>query len=187
MTNAMKLLWFRLNAWGTAFWFNLTQRATRLRAVPVKPAVDFAEIVERIGHGTKYRVDRRAGAMRHPGFVQSKIDGGSQHIGDCEDHAGYWIAVITLSHLADRVMMGSISFVRDGKRTGHSICLFKRDGTWYWCDYEMPVKLDALSDWPASVLSVYGGTLAHAYEFDAPLTEKEQVKLRWHKTITSEK
>jgi hypothetical protein len=119
--------------------------------------------------------------MTHPRKVQRRIDEGKL-LGDCEDHAGYWAATLSISDLAEEVHFGSIFYKKDGKKLGHHVCVFKHDGFWYWSDYNTPYSLVERDEWVQSVLVRYGDTLRYA--FMHPVTRAKDSRLRFGKAIT---
>lgn len=166
-------LWW--NAFGTRLWYGLTQFFTGFGGVKLRTFAVPNEIVADLDHGQRYRADRRAGAMTHPRKVQARINAG-QKLGDCEDHAGYWIAALLESGLATEVYMGSIFYLDGGKKEGHAVTVFKRDGEYFWADYAQPQMIATRDAWVAHVLTVYGDTLRGAYLFKATLGARGQVK-----------
>lgn len=173
MTNAR----LRFIAFGTRVWYGITQAFTGIRGgAPVQVASSIAEILIRVAYGQKYRYDRPAGAMVHPRVVQKRLNDGSVKIGDCEDHAGYWIASLLLSDLADRCYLGSIYYENKGEKEGHAVCVFEKNGEWFWVDYNSPSILTTRDSWVSSVLAIYGDKLRGAILFDATLSEHQKVR-----------
>ena len=146
-----------------AFWqrikYRISQRVTRVDKPEVQPAASFAEIVIRVAYGGLYRKDGRKDRMLHPRLVQARINAGDIRLGDCEDHAAYWIACLIKSKLADEVLLGNLQFKDHGERAGHAVVVFKADGDWYWADYNMPSLLPSRDAWADAVLAIYGDEL----------------------------
>jgi len=167
-------------------WFGLTQFATGIRrGDPVQPASSIAEILIRLAYGQRYRYDRRAGAMRHPRYVQALINRNSMQIGDCEDHAGYWAAVLHKSGIAANLRIGVIWYRTKGVEEGHTVCLFEKDHSWFWVDYGTPRYLAKINDWTADVVSIYGDTFESAILYTATLSAHDKVRLSDPKVYTA--
>lgn len=139
--------------------YRISQRVTRVDKPEVQPATSFAEIVIRVAYGRRYRQDGRRDRMLHPRRVQARVNAGAIGLGDCEDHAAYWIACLIKSQLADEVLLGNLQFKNGGKRAGHAVVVFKADGDWYWADYNMPSLLPSRDAWVDAVLAIYGNEL----------------------------
>lgn len=136
--------------------YRISQRMTRVDKPAVRPATSFADIVIRVAYGQLYRKDGRRDRMSHPRLVQARIDKGEVQLGDCEDHAAYWIACLIKSRLAERVYLGNLQFRDAGERAGHAVVVFESDGDWYWADYGMPSLLPSREHWAEYVLAIYG-------------------------------
>lgn len=94
--------------------------------------------------------------MVHPGVIQHRLDTGAK-IGDCDEHAIYWCTAIKKSNLAKRVWFAYFSFKKHDTNTGqyvrgaHAVCVFEGlDNNLYWCDYNMPIKIEKISDFQVS-------------------------------------
>lgn len=166
----------RWNAFWTRVWFAITQYFTKFGGHALPKFTVPNEIVQRLDFGSRYRSDRRAGAMTHPKKVQKRLDEGHK-LGDCEDHMGYWVHALIDSALAEEVHSGLIYYVRDGKKEGHSVTVFLRAGEWFWGDYANPQSLEHRDDWVNAVLKVYGDTLRAAALFPASLGRTGNVRL----------
>lgn len=149
------------------FWYRIVQWFSGLFAWRhhVKPVSAISEIPERLSWGQRYKADRKGGdRFYHPRRVQMRIDR-DVRVGDCEDHAGYWIACLLKSGLARRAWLGAVFFVRNGVE-GHAVCIFEdHDGKFWWCDYGMPNAFDAEADsaspgweWALAVSRAFGAS-----------------------------
>jgi hypothetical protein len=151
---------------------------TGRRQAPLKPASGFVEIQDRLGWGGDYKRDPRGGrrdVLYHPRRVQHWIDSG-RTVGDCEDHAGYWIGCAHISRLADDKYLG-IVYGRDagGKGSGHAVAVFHRGSgsseERLWVDYRLPkpVPFGGPSEWRwaeeaakgVGIVEVTGAVLIH--------------------------
>ena len=152
----------KVGLWFAAQWqrryYAYTQWRSRLKTPVVLPAAAFSDIVTRLAYGQKYKADRRD-SLTHPRMVQRRIDEGHALLGDCDDHAGYWIATLLKSKLADEAYFGDIQYENRGVKEGHAVAVFLADGQWYWADYGMPIPLGRREDWVKSVLAMYGDKL----------------------------
>ena len=147
----------------TRIWYGLTQYFTHFKGTRLPRFTDPNEISQLMQRGNRYRPDRRAGAMTHPKKVNRRIEAG-ELIGDCEDHAGVWIHGIITSGLADEVYMGHVFYTKDnGKKEGHAVAVYLRNGEWFWADYYNPTRVAHRDDWVPSVLKSMGGTLRGGY------------------------
>ncbi len=160
-----------------AFWYRIVQWFSGVFAWkhPVKPVASVSEIPERLSWGQNYKADRRGSdRFYHPRRIQLRIDK-DVRIGDCEDHAGYWIACLLKSGLAKRAWLGAVFFVRDGIQ-GHAVCLYEdRAGQFWWCDYGMPRPFTPQADthgdvdgvgyaWAPEVARAFGASALHRAE-----------------------
>lgn len=139
------LLRYRIQMWWTG------RRQARL-----KTAGSFVEILDRLGWGNDYKPDPRGGrrdVLYHPRRVQHWIDS-DRPVGDCEDHAGYWIACAHISRLVDDKYLGVV-YGKDasGKKGGHAVAVFHRGSgpseERLWADYRLPksVPFGGPSEW----------------------------------------
>lgn len=166
----------RIFAFFTALWYAFTQRMgyrrhTRAR---VHPAAALSDIPARLNYGRSYKYDRRIGPMAHPRNVQACVNANTGR-GDCEDHAGYWIAVLELSGLAGRTAMGFVAFrEKDGTKTWHAVALFERNGVLYWADY-VDAKVTSWETWAHDVAKDYDCTVRRAYAITTRTDEKDTV------------
>jgi hypothetical protein len=164
------------NAFWTRVWFGITQFFTKFGGHALPKFTVPNEIVQKLDFGSRYRSDRRAGAMTHPKKVQKRLDAGAK-LGDCEDHMGYWVHGLINSGLADEVHAGLIYYFRDGKREGHFVTVFRRANEWFWADYANPQSLERRDDWVNAVLRIYGDKLRGAALFRASLGNTGNVRL----------
>lgn len=126
----------------------------------VKVYSNFFEIKNILSSKEHYVPDYMFGILSdyllHPGVVQHRLDT-NQKIGDCDEHAIYWCTTIKKSKLAKRVWFAYFSFKKLDVNTdnynygAHAVCVFKGlDNKLYWCDYNMPIQIEKLSDFQVS-------------------------------------
>lgn len=179
-----------------AFWYRVVQWFSGIFAWKhhVKPVSEISEIPERLKWGGLYKADRKGGdRFYHPRRVQKRIDDGVR-IGDCEDHAGYWIACLLKSGLAKRAWLGAVFFVRNGVE-GHAICIYEdHAGKFWWCDYGMPrpftPEADSLGDvdgvgyaWAPEVARMFGATAVHGAElYGIAGLKHDALNFEWRRT-----
>lgn len=154
------ICWYRVTLFFTGFLFGSE----------VRRAKSIGEVLDRLEYGRLWRADKGHGDfITHPRRIQRRIEDKAP-IGDCDDHAAYWCAVLHKSGLAKRVWMGWVMLQphkgsgRVG-RFGHCICIFEHsNGGYYWVDYEMPT----LHSHPEILLGEWGWAteVAHAYDSD---------------------
>ena len=170
----------KIGLWFIALWrrhyYAFTQRRSRVRRPVVLPAASFADVVIRLAYGSKYKADRRD-SLTHPRRIQQRVDEGTVLLGDCDDHAAYWAAVLLRSGLADEMYFGDLQFETRGRRTGHAVAVFCTEGSWYWADYGMPILIPERDAWADSVLGRYGDKLRGATLYRVSLTADEAVRL----------
>jgi hypothetical protein len=131
------LIWFRITMFFTG-WFK-TSDVRRARMIDEIPA--------RLEYGKEWRKDKAGGDfVTNPRRVQRRIEDGVR-IGDCDDHAAYWCAVLLKSGLAKRCWMGWV-MMQPAKgnpsvgRWGHCVCIFEdHDGVMWWTDYHLPKRI----------------------------------------------
>lgn len=148
----MRIL-YHLFTYLTLFWYRLTQLVTGFRASnPVRTASTIEQILLRLDHGEAYVHDKwKLDFMMHPRRVQDRILR-HEELGDCEDHAGYWISALLRSSLARTCWIGFI-WMRsrdDGKRMGHAVAIFENFlGEVFVTDYYQPMRVPVLgaTDW----------------------------------------
>ena len=145
-------------------WYRFTMAWTKWRrpVAGVRPAELVQEIPTRLLEGGDYRADPRAlDYLAHPRCYQARLNAGVKTF-DCEDHATYWAVVLLKSGLASKAGIGFIYWKdAEGKRQGHAVCVFEdRNGTPFWADYHMPIRMDVGAPWWAfgvDVLRAFGG------------------------------
>lgn len=162
-------------AFWTRVWFMITQFFTQFGGRALPKFIVPNEIVQKLDFGSRYRSDRRAGAMTHPKKVQTRLDAGEK-LGDCEDHMGYWVHALIDSALAEEVYAGLLYYLRDGKKEGHLVTVFKRAGEWFWADYANPQSLETRDGWVPAALHVYGDSLRGAALYRASLSANGSVR-----------
>jgi hypothetical protein len=143
-------------------WYQLTQELSLDDSRPVQPAASPQEILERLRFGQSYAPDPINGAldiMRHPRRVQRWIDTGKP-LGDCDEHAAYWLACLLRSGLAAEAWLGIFQGqeVATGKTFGHALALWRAqpDGPILWADYTTPATTDGRGGWVDAVATAYG-------------------------------
>lgn len=160
---------------GIRIWFILTQFLSSFRCPELANIPTIAAIALTVARGSLYRPDRRAGALMHPCRVQKRAYA-KRRLGDCEDHAAYWIARLLHGKLVARAWLGCVYFTMpDGAKTGHAVCVFTDfDGKTYWADYTNPTPAGDHSsfqpgwDWALGVASSFGSTFTGAIMFEIP-------------------
>ena len=173
----IRLWWF---SFWLRVWYGITQFFTGFTQARLIPVLHPNEIIERLGFGNRYRPDRRAGAMTHPRRVQARLNAG-ERAGDCEDHAGYWIAQLLHWKHASEAYMGTIYYTASGVEEAHAIVVFRVNGDYFWADYDYPAFLKDRDDWVEAVLAVYGDTLRGAFLWRASLSAED--KVRFHEPV----
>ena len=149
------------------FWYRVVQWFTGLFSWKhdVKPVGSTREIAERLDWGRDYKADRKGGdRFFHPRKVQKHIDN-KELLGDCEDHAGYWISCLLQSGLAKRAWLGAVFFLRGPGMEGHAVAIFEDfDGKFWWADYGMPNRFEPAGDgpgwaWAPDIARAFGARL----------------------------
>lgn len=171
-------LWF--SAHWCAFHYRVTQFLTRLEEPVVQPARDYLDVLLRIAYGTHYTPDGRRDRMAHPRQMQMRIHQNRQRIGDCEDHAAYWIAVLLKSDLADECLLGVLFYERSGSKEGHAVTVFRKGDEWFWVDYNSPVPLPERNAWADSVLERYGHSRRGAFLLQTTLGKGDTIYFGEH-------
>lgn len=142
-------------------WYGLTMNLTRFRRWPHLPSYLAArEIAKALNWGQNWRPDPIKGVldvMMDPRKFQCRIDNGDEEFGDCDDHAIYWCTALLQSKLAERAWLSTVWYGNEGEKgQGHVVCVYAREGLWYWCDYRDPTPTVGEWDWAAEVADGYG-------------------------------
>lgn len=143
----MTAFYFHYLFFFTAYWYRVTQFFSHLaflRKVESLPRVSsMLEIPELLNHGDSYKTDPVKGvldALTHPGVLHSRVIRGEK-IGDCDDHAAYWLACGYRGDHIARAWVACVNYKkRDGKNGAHAVALWKDwDGQYWWADYGVPL------------------------------------------------
>lgn len=155
----------QLMAFFARIWYTISQFFTGFGGASVEHYDTPREIAAALLQGTRYRADRRMGAMLHAHKFQARMDAGKR-LGDCEDHVAYWATALYGSSLARELYLGSV-FYKDetGKKRGHAVIIFRdlRYQEYFWADYRDPERIPTKDSWIEPVLRKYGGKLRGAY------------------------
>lgn len=158
-------------------WYGLTQRISEDDSEPVRPAASYEEIVTRLRFGQGYAPDPVHGKldiMRHPRRIQRWIDTGKP-IGDCDEHAAYWLACLLKSGLACEAYLGILQAqtLATGETWGHALAVWRESegGPLLWADYGLPRTTDGEWGWVQQVADAYQSRplfagLAHVHRLD---------------------
>jgi hypothetical protein len=122
-------------------WYGLTSRRIgEGKGTPVRTAESISDLAGRTSYPDHYTEDR-LDSMRHPRLIQARVDA-RRPLGDCDDHAAYWCAVLLKSGLAERVYLAAMHLQLDGEPAGHAFVIFRRSGddAWHAADYGLPVR-----------------------------------------------
>jgi len=107
----------------------------------IPPVVTEVEVAERLHFGAAYKPDPRGGrrdVMRHPRMVQKAIDANAP-VGDCEDHAAYWLATLFKSGYVTKGSVGTVHGLFGDKVAGHAVALWTgTDNVRRTADYAAP-------------------------------------------------
>ena len=152
------VFFFKYLFWVVKVWYSITMFFTKQK-VNMTEYTSVKEIAAALHFGVRYKQDPLKGKfdiMYHPTKVQQNIDLGVS-IGDCDDHAIYWVTSLLKNNLACKCWLGTIQYKET--LSGHMFCIFQDvKGDYYWCDYNYPVKMDKLENWPSYVSILYGKT-----------------------------
>ncbi len=135
------------------FWYRITQWFSKLflgrRNHPVPVIKELSDIPASLDWGRDWKADPRGSDIfYHPRRVQKRIDQGKPGIGDCEDHAGWWIACLFKANMASNAALGVVIFEVNGKKSGHAVCVFTDVyGKKWWGDYSMPNPVFGTTWW----------------------------------------
>ncbi len=150
-------LWFACLFWPLMrLWYGITMRlSNRRRFQPVAMYSTPEGIAKAIDFGDDYKSDPLRGKLDllyHPRRIQAWIDG-EQDIGDCDDHAIYWIATLFKSGLAKRAWLTVYMMEhKDSSGSAHAICVYvDNDGVTKWADYRVPKRV--ANRWEACAVS----------------------------------
>lgn len=166
----------RWSAWWLLIWWRVTQFVSSFRAIPLPTSVrNLTYISKMLGEGSLYRPDRPLAGMWNPGYVWARATN-DQRVGDCEDHAGFWVAMLIRAafdsegRMLESIAIGTVwGLDANGKHVGHAVALFGfRDHhgvlTEYWADYGLPQPAVIKSwDWAKEIARRYGWTYQAAY------------------------
>lgn len=144
---------YRLTRW----WYALTMWWSQLGEVQLRPVKSYRAISEALSGGARWRPDPLGGIfdnVYHPSQVQLNIDM-SEPVGDCDDHAVYWCAMLLRSKLARRAWLSFYQYRRaDGVVGGHVVCVFESVDTGadgkpklFWVDYGLPELITSRDAW----------------------------------------
>lgn len=133
-------------------WYGFTQMVTRKRDVVVPTFSSPHEIITYLQFGRLYKTDPIKGVLdvaQHATSVAKKVNAGSLHVGDCDDHAIVWCYGLTHNHLSTHTYFATLRMqdVATGELSAHALVVY-RDGTKrYWADYRDPSEFENDWDW----------------------------------------
>ena len=137
--------WFSHCLFLVKLWYTLTMILTYKRGVKVETNFNsYQEIAYELAFGMRYKKDllrETLDVMIHPTRIQDRINK-NQLIGDCEDHAGYWVATLLKTKLVKNAWLGFTMFGdANDSIQGHAVCVFEDwAGEMFWVDYNKPNK-----------------------------------------------
>lgn len=157
---------FKRFLWFVKLWYGLSMLVTRTRT-PVKRYRAISEIPVALDYGKDWRPDPLKGALdvaTHPTRFQERLDKAvpgqdGDEIGDCDDHAVYWIVALLKSRLVARCWLSfyQMKRVTDGRRSGHAVVVFEDHfGDFYWADYKDPYKINDKWDFATDSAAKFG-------------------------------
>ena len=141
----------------SGYWYALTMWWSQVGEVVLRPVKSYADIAKALDGGKRWREDPLGGlfdSLYHPSRIQLNIDM-NEPIGDCDDHAVYWCAMLLRSGLARRAWLAFYQYRRsDGVVGGHVVCVFEStdpgpDGKpkLFWVDYGLPELIKSRETW----------------------------------------
>jgi len=129
----------------------VSQEMTKKPLSPVRIYTSLTEMKDHVSR-LKWTEDPWGGKLdilKHPTFMQEALDQHPEFSGDCDDYAGYFIVAIRKGKLAESAHFGFALWEDKGDITGHMVCVFLKEGSWWW-----------VSNWyncqPQAIPSVYG-------------------------------
>lgn len=166
-------------AWFKKIMYMLTMAKTKHNGDghPVKETKNVRMIVERLDFGRHWTKDPKVDTMYHPRVVQRLVDNKwhEKHSLDCDDHAGYYAAVLVKSQLAKRVWVGTYNFIEKdtGAFAGHALCVFEdRFGNYLWMDYDYPMIISNKWQWVDKSAQVFNVDPVAAVMFEVVSVDK---------------
>ena len=143
-------------------WYSFTMKLTKLKGKRVRKYDFVNEIPPSYGYGSRYRKDPLNGKLdylTHPSRLARNVEE-ELPFGDCDDHAIYWCVALLKSGLADRAWFSFYQMEKqDGSFSGHAVCVFELDGSYFWCDYFLPAYLGEYRDkWIYKTAKTYDAT-----------------------------
>tara|TARA_Y100001973_G_C5199418_1_gene336573 strand:+ start:644 stop:1249 length:606 start_codon:yes stop_codon:yes gene_type:complete len=156
-------------------WYAFTMHITRKKYY-LKKAKYIIDIPEKFKYGTLYTKDPFNGKLdylAHPSRLEYRLDSGLD-FGDCDDHAIYSATVLKKSKLADRVWFSYYTMLKERSNhlSGHAVCVFEKNGEYYWSDYRIPNKISGKNKWGWAIESA---SIYHSKPIAAAMIEIESV------------
>jgi len=111
-----------------------SQELTKKPSSPVRVYESIAELTDytRKLTWTEDPWGGKLDAVKHPTFMQESINSHPDFSGDCDDYANYFTCALRKGKLAESPHMGFALWEEKGDLTGHMVCIFLKEGSWWW-------------------------------------------------------
>lgn len=152
MKEKLIVFWFKYCLFFVKFWYTLTMLVSRKKNVNIKEYRFANDISEALKGGRLYKKDPINGVLDilvHPTRIQDRLNK-NQKIGDCDEHAAYWVSTLLKSKIAIMTWFAFVLYKdkSTGKIEGHALCVYmEHSGFLYWCDYFEPKPILHTYDW----------------------------------------